>query len=117
MIDDNEDDIIILKKVLEKNGFEIITAANAVEAGVMLSSHMPSIILMDINMPGIDGLDAVSAIRRNPAAKDIPIIIVTGSEKPGDMNRALKLGASDFFLKPADSHKLIKRINEILAAN
>ena len=79
-----------------------------------LATGAPNLILMDIKMPGIDGLQACAAIRRNPTTKDLPIIIVSALFDESDIKKAYKGGISDYFIKPVDIEKLVKRIKEIL---
>ncbi len=114
IVDDEEDFLALLKDALELRGFEVATAASAIEAGILLASKLPALILMDIKMPGINGFQACQAIKRNPVTKDIPIIIVSGISGDAEIRKAKKLGVSDYFVKPVDIERLIKRIREVL---
>jgi len=114
IVDDEKEFLIMLREALELRGFEVITVENAVEAGLELATKIPSLMLMDIRMPGIDGMQACKVIKRNPATKDIPIIIVSALPKDVYATKACKLGITDHFDKPIDMDKLIARIKEIV---
>ncbi|MGB2706150.1 MAG: response regulator transcription factor [Candidatus Omnitrophota bacterium] len=114
LIDDEKDFLSLLKDALEIRDFEVIAVDNAVEAGMELASKLPELILMDIKMPGIDGLQACAAIRRNPATKNIPIIVVSALSDESYRKEARKLGVAEYFVKPVDIEKLIRKIKEIL---
>jgi two-component system phosphate regulon response regulator PhoB len=114
VVDDEEDFLNLLKTTLELRGFEVITTSNAVEAGIRLASRLPSLILMDIKMPGINGLDACDAIKRHAPTKDVPIIIVSGLSDDGTIKKARRLGIVDYFVKPVNMENLIQKIREVL---
>ena len=117
MVDDEEDFLLILKSALELRGFEVVTATNAVEAGIALATKKPALILMDIKMPGINGFQACEAIKRNPLTKDIPIIIISALSDDSNIKKATKMGLVDYFVKPIDMERLIKKIREVLNVN
>lgn len=114
IVDDEQDFLALLKDALEIRGLEVATAVNAVEAGIMLATQRPALILMDIRMPGINGLQACEAIRRNPATKDIPVIIITGLSEDSYKKKAYKIGVLEYYTKPVDIENLIKKIKEII---
>lgn len=114
IVDDEEGFLKLLRDALEIRGLEVITATNGVEAGLELATGAPSLILMDMKMPGINGLQACEAIRRNAATKDLPIVVVSALSDETDIKKAYKAGISDYFVKPIDIEKLVNRIKEIL---
>lgn len=114
LVDDEEGFLSVIKEALEIRGFEVYSAANAIEAGLELASRRPDIILMDIKMPGINGLQACAAIKNNPKTADIPLVVVSAVSDESDIKAAKKAGASDYFVKPVDIEKLVSRIKEIL---
>lgn len=114
LVDDEKEFLSLLKETLEARGFEVITANNSVECGMELATEPPALILMDLKMPGIDGFQACEAIKRNPVTKEIPIIVVSALSDESDIKRARKAGVADYFVKPVDMGKLIKKIKEIL---
>jgi len=114
LVDDEEGFLSVIKEALEIRGFDIVTAKSAIEAGLELSSKKPDLILMDIKMPGIDGLQACIAIKKNPDTANIPIMVVSAISDDAQIKRAHKLGIPDYFVKPVDIEKLVKRIKEAL---
>ncbi len=115
LVDDEEGFLSVIKEALEIRGFDVITAKSAIEAGLELSSKKPDLILMDIKMPGIDGLQACTAIKNNLNTSDIPIIVVSAISEEAQIKKANKIGISDYFVKPVDIEKLMKRIKEVLS--
>ena len=114
LIDDEKDFLSLLKDALEIRGFEAIAVDNAVEAGMELASKAPDLILMDIKMPGIDGLQACGAIKRNPDTAHIPIIVVSALSDEPVRKEAQKLGVAEYFVKPIDIEQLIGKIKDVL---
>jgi len=114
IVDDEKEFLALIREALEMRGFEVITACNAVESGLELATRLPSLILMDIKMPGIDGMQACKAIKRNPVTKNIPIVIVSGLVENSYAKKAKKLGITECLTKPVDIEKLINKIQEIL---
>lgn len=104
----------MIKGALEVRGLEVILARNAIEAGIEIASKPPDVILMDVKMPGINGLDACQALKKNPATKDIPLMIISAISDEHDIKKAYKLGVTDYFVKPVNIEELVKRLNEIL---
>ena len=114
LVDDEKEFLSFLKETLEARGFEVVVANNSVECGMELATEPPALILMDLKMPGIDGFQACEAIKRNPVTKEIPIIVVSALSDESDIKRARKAGVADYFVKPVDVGKLIKKVKEIL---
>lgn len=114
VVDDEEGFLVLIKESLEVRGFDVVTAVNAIEAGLELATKKPDIILMDLKMPGINGIQACAAIKKNSATIDIPIIAVSALSDESAIREAYKAGVTDYFIKPIDIEKLIKRIREIL---
>ena len=114
LVDDEEGFLAVIKEALEIRGFDVVTAKSAIEAGLELSSKKPDLILMDIRMPGIDGLQACAAIKKNPETNNIPIIVASAVSEDAQVKRAHKIGIFDYFIKPLDIEKLVKRIKEAL---
>ncbi len=114
LIDDEKEFLAILKDALEMRDYEVTAVSNAVEAGMELAGTLPGLILMDVRMPGIDGLQACEAIRRNPVTKSIPIIVISALEDESYKKQARKLDVAEYFVKPVDIEKLMRKIKEIL---
>ena len=115
IVDDEEGLLVILRQALEERGYEVATAANAIDAGIEISGNLPSLILMDIKMPGIDGFQACEALKKNPKTKNVPIIVISALSDESDIRKAKKIGIADYFVKPIDIEKLIRRFNEIIS--
>ena len=119
VVDDEEGFLSLVKHALEIRGFEIIVAANAVEAGIELAnelaSELPNLILMDVKMLGIDGLQACEAIKNNPLTKNIPIIIISALSDEPYKRKAREIGVVEYFVKPLNMDKFIKKVKETLA--
>lgn len=115
IVDDEEGFLALLRQALEERGFHVSTAVNAIEAGIEMSGELPALILMDIRMPGIDGLQACAAIKSNSKTKDVSIIVVSALSDEADIRKAKKIGVADYFTKPVDIEKLIDRIKAIIS--
>ena len=114
IVDDEVDFTEFLKTALEERGYRAFEANNAVEGGLYLSSEKPDLIIMDIRMYGINGLEACKAIRRNPDTKHITIFVVSGMVSEEDTNRALDAGANQYFTKPLNLEKFLKAVEDAL---
>jgi len=114
IVDDEKDFLLLIGNALEIRGLEVITATNAVEAGIEIASKKPNVVLMDIKMPGINGLQACEAMKRNPATRDLPIIVVSALADESDIKKAYKIGVTDYFVKPVNIEKLVNKLKEIL---
>ncbi len=115
LVDDEEGFLSVIKEALEIRGFSVVTAKSAIEAGLELSSKRPDLILMDIRMPGIDGFQACTAIKKNPDTSHIPIIIVSAISEETQIKKAHNIGIPDYFVKPVDIENLVKKIKETLS--
>ena len=114
IVDDEDGFLVMIREALEIRGFDVVTASSAVEAGMEIASKKPDVILMDIRMPGINGLQACEAIKKNPATKNIPIMIVSAMSGDSDIKKAYKTGVVDYFVKPINIEKVVVKLKEIL---
>jgi DNA-binding response OmpR family regulator len=105
-----------LRLILEPTGFEVAVAEDGLSAFSMLNKIRPELILMDIGLPGIQGLDLCAAIRQFPHFASIPIIIVTGSHKHIDFAMARHMGANGYLVKPVEADKLLALVNQNIGA-
>ena len=117
--DDNEINRQTYTDYLQARGFQVIVAANGQEAARKAAQMKPDLILMDIQMPGIDGLQATGFIRKHPDPEvaTVPIIAFTALTMPGDRERCLAAGADDYLSKPVSLPVLIKAIETWLASS
>ena len=111
VVEDDVRNIFALSSVLEPLGGSIAIARNGREALARLAGNpQPDIVLMDIMMPEMDGIEAMQEIRRKPAMRDLPIIALTAKAMPDDQQRCLAAGANDYITKPIDVDKLVSLI-------
>ena len=114
MVEDNEMNRDMLSRRLERKNFEVIIAIDG-QAGVnMALSESPDLILMDMNLPIIDGWEATRQIKTNPATKHIPIIALTAHAMAGDEQKALDAGCDDYDSKPVNFKQLLGKIEKFL---
>lgn len=110
LADDNEDNIGLFQDYLQAIGFQVIVVRNGKEAIERIQEEQPHLILMDIQMPVMDGLEATRRLRADAMLAPIPIIAVTSLAMPGDRERCLEAGANDYLSKPVHLDKLVKTI-------
>ncbi len=115
LVDDDARNVFALSSVLERRGMKVFTATTGLEA-IELIQKTPqlAIVLMDIMMPGMDGYQAISAIRKNPQHRRLPIIALTAKAMKGDREKCLEAGASDYLAKPVDTEQLLSTLRNWL---
>ena len=113
-IEDNEDNILILKRRLGRQGYEVISAMDGAEGIAMVAEHKPDLILMDLSLPVMDGWEATRRLKAAPETKDIPIIAVTSHAMVGEREKALAAGCDDFDTKPVEFQRLLGKIRALL---
>ena len=114
VIEDNEQNMHLLTVILEKNGYEVIKATDGRRGIELAESFKPSIILLDIQLPVMDGYAVATELRRNPAIPDVPIIAVTSYAMVGDRERILASGCTGHIEKPIDPASFIAEIEQYL---
>jgi PAS domain S-box-containing protein len=113
LAEDNEANITTTMSYLEAHNFQVILARNGLEAVQMAKQHQPNFILMDIQMPQMDGLAAIRQIRADTQTQSIPIIALTALAMPGDEQRCLDAGANKYLAKPVRLRHLLEMIHEL----
>lgn len=114
VIEDNKDNLNLISYALKRNGYEVI-AADTGEQGVELAlRELPFFILMDINLPGIDGLEATRRIRNSVIGDTIPIIAITSYAMLGDRDKMLNAGCNGYFEKPIDPLTIVENIHRTI---
>ncbi len=115
-VEDNEDNVYMLKMRLElEDGFEVLVAGDGADGVAQALAERPDIILMDLNLPVIDGWEATRRIKADAQTRDIPIIALTAHAMAGDREKALAAGCNDFDIKPIDLDRLLGKIRAVLA--
>ena len=112
VVEDQEDNRQILRDLLTNAGFEMIEAENGEEAVAFAQARRPDLILMDIQLPILDGYEATRRIKANPDLKSIPIIVVTSYALGGDEEKARLAGCDDYVAKPFSPRQLLAKIKE-----
>ena len=114
VIEDHEDNRRILRDLLTPAGYELIEAVTGEEGVAMAETHRPDLILMDIQLPGLDGYEATRRIKGNPALRQIPIIAVTSYALSGDDVKAREAGCDAYVTKPYSPRALLAKVREYL---
>jgi CheY-like chemotaxis protein len=114
-VEDHEGNVYMMGKRLRRAGYETIVARDGAEAIAMARAHKPDLILMDINLPVIDGLEATRQIKASPETKHIPIIALSGFAMYDDREKTLAAGCDDYCSSPVDFQFLRTRIEELLS--
>ena len=114
LVEDNAMNSRLVQYVLEQAGFEVVSATCAEDAIRLAVGEMPDIILMDIQLPGMDGLEATGLLKNNNQTAAIPIVAVTAHAMRGDEERIRAAGCAGYVSKPIDTRKLAKTIRGYL---
>jgi two-component system cell cycle response regulator DivK len=114
VIEDNLQNMYLMRFLLEKHGFTVLSATDGKEGIEMASRMRPDCILLDIQLPKLDGYGVASALRVDSTLNDIPIIAVTSYAMMGDREKALACGATDYIEKPIDPERFIDQIRKHL---
>jgi len=115
-VDDQEDNRRILRDLLTSAGFDVLEAKTGEEAVATAEAEVPALILMDIQLPGIDGYEATRRIKANPKLRTIPLIVVTSYALSGDEAKAVSAGADAYVSKPFSPRALLAKVREFLSA-
>jgi DNA-binding response OmpR family regulator len=113
-VDDNEQNLQLLEEYLWSWGYDVVLARDGREAVDLYPRYNPSIIVLDVMMPNMDGYEACQLIKRSPAGRTIPILMLTALTGAEDKIRALESGADDFLNKPINREELRTRIRSLI---
>jgi len=114
VIEDHEDNRRIMRDLLTSAGYEVIEAITGEEGVTAAETHRPDLILMDVQLPGLDGYQATRRIKANPDVCQIPVIIVTSYALSGDDVKAFEAGSDAYVSKPFSPRELLAKIREFL---
>src|ERR1700722_14157955 len=114
IVEDNEENWDILSRRLSRRGYEVIVARDGEQAVAMALSQAPDLILMDMNLPLIDGWEATRGIKAAPETQSVPIIAVTAHGMAGDREKVIEAGCEDHHAKPVELTKLLSQIEATL---
>jgi two-component system cell cycle response regulator DivK len=115
-VEDNDDNVYMLKMRLEMiDGFEVLVAENGEVGCATALAELPDLILMDLDLPVVDGWEATRRLKANAVTRAIPIIALTAHAMSGSRDKALTAGCDEFDTKPVDFDRLLGKINQLLA--
>lgn len=114
IVDDEKNLTEILALRLETNGYEVIIAYNGRDGLEKTEKENPDLILLDIMMPDMDGIDVLRRLKNNPKAGHIPVIMLTCKGESSSLLKAENLGATDYFIKPFESEELLRAIKKYI---
>ena len=114
VVDDNEDNVQIMSRMLLARGFEVRTARDGKAALRSIEQELPDVVLLDIMMPDMDGIEVLDRIRANPQSASLPVILVTGKGQDDDVLAGYKYGADYYITKPFTARQLLHGIGLVL---
>src|SRR6202011_991336 len=103
----------VTQRLLERNGMRVLTAKDGVDAVSLLQEHLPDVILLDIEMPRMDGYEVAAHVRNDPRLKDIPIVMITSRTSEKHRARAIELGVDDYLGKPYQESQLLDALEPL----
>ncbi len=115
IIEDDHSIQAILQRIMRnKFGFEIYEAVNGIEGLKIFEKILPDLILLDISMPFMSGIEFLEAIKKEPRLKDIPVLVISANHQRELIDQMIKLGVSDYILKPMDLEATYSRIGKVI---
>lgn len=113
-IEDNPQNMRLVRKILKHAGYDVIEAEDGSSGLKVALEEMPNLILMDVNLPDIDGLEVTARLKKNPTAQNIPIIALTANAMVGDREKALEAGCDGYLPKPINRQDLLNIVQEFI---
>ena len=114
LVEDHEELWDFLSRRLKRRGFEVVLAHDGQQGVEMVRSERPDVVLLDMNLPVMDGWTAARTLRADPETARVPIIALTAHAMAGDKSKALEAGCDDYHPKPVDFSRLLSQIEEVL---
>ena len=114
IVEDEEDILELLRYHLMREGYSVTTAANGEQALKIISQKMPALVLLDLMLPGLNGLELCRNLKQDPQTAAIPIMMVTAKNEESDVVIGLELGADDYIMKPFSMKVLVARVHAVL---
>lgn len=114
VVDDNRDAILILTATLKREGYHVVAATNGQEAVEKGLEENPALILLDLMLPKMDGLEVCKVLKANPKTGHVPVLILTAKKDAESKKRSLELGASEYLLKPIIPADVIRHVRKYL---
>jgi len=114
LVEDNPVNRRLAEFLLRSNGYQVVEASTSEEAFQLVKTEQPDLILMDIQLRGMDGLEVTKLLKENPETRDIPVLAVTSYAMKGDREKALAVGCAGYITKPIDKTILLKQVANTL---
>ena len=112
--DDDPDILLLLSVYFERAGYDVAQARNGSEALQLATEQLPSIAMLDVTMPGLDGFEVTRALRENAATRSMPVILLTARAQATDVAQGMAAGADEYVKKPFEAADLIDRVERLL---
>ena len=113
-VEDSDDNIFVLHRRLSRAGFDVKVATNGREGVEWAKTLLPDLVVMDLNLPGLNGLEATRALKSQPETRHIPVIVLTAHTSAKSREQALAAGCDDYDTKPIDPAGLLRKITALL---
>lgn len=110
VVDDNPNNLGLLAGMLQDEGYEVRAALNGAIAISAMDDHLPDVVLLDINMPGVNGFDVCLSMKANARTRDIPVIFISALDAIGDKVAAFEVGGADYVTKPFQVREVLTRV-------
>ena len=117
LVEDNDDNLSIYSTILRHFGYDVLEATDGAAAVEMASTRLPTLILMDVSIPIMDGWEATRRIKADPATAHIPIIALTAHALASDRERAKEVGCDDYISKPAEPRTVVDAVRRFIGAS
>jgi class 3 adenylate cyclase len=114
VVDDTPENVLLLSVVLEKKGYQVVTASSGAQALQLIATEPPDLVLLDVVMPQMSGYEVCRKIRENPASGVLPVVMVTALDPGQERIKGLDAGADDFLTKPINQAELLARVRSLL---
>ena len=115
VVEDNEQNRILMRQILTYHGYDVLEATDGLTGLEMARAHMPALILVDIQMPVMNGFMVIRELRNNPELRKIKVIAVTSFAMKGDREKALQAGFDEYVTKPIDTRKFPELVKQVLS--
>lgn len=115
VVEDNLLNLKLMRLLLSHSGYQVLEAADAARARAVVAEHFPDLILMDLQLPGCDGLELTRELRSRPGLQRTPVIAVTGCAMASDRLEAIRAGCNDFVTKPFNNKELLNLVAQHLS--
>lgn len=113
-VEDNPTNMLLVARIIEAEGYTLLQSARGDKALAMLQEIVPDLVLLDINVPGLDGLELAREMRQDPRLQNVPIIATTANVLVGDRERCLEAGCDEYMPKPLDIRRLRQLIRSFM---